>query len=58
LKRYRRDINQKTNEPTGPLHDEFSHGADAFRYLGQSIDLMSNAAPALSSFKERKRNWR
>jgi len=26
LKRYRRDVNQRTNEPVGPLHDEFSHG--------------------------------
>lgn len=40
LKRYRRDVHQKTNEPTAPLHDEFSHGADAFRYLCQSVDLM------------------
>lgn len=42
LKRYRRDIHTKTNEPTAPLHDEYSHGADNFRYLGQSIDLMKN----------------
>ena len=33
LRRYRRQINQSTNEPTAPLHDEFSHGADAFRGL-------------------------
>lgn len=42
LKRYRRDIHTKTGEPTAPLHDEFSHGADAFRYLGQSVDRMVN----------------
>lgn len=41
LKRYRRDTHQKTNEPTTPLHDEFSHGADAFRYLGQSAERMA-----------------
>ena len=59
LKRYRRDINQRTNEPGAPLHDEFSHSADAFRYLGQAVDLMSNGASAsLESFKSRKRNWR
>lgn len=46
LKRYRRDINSRTNEPVGPLHDEFSHGADVFRYLGQSVDLMKNDAAA------------
>jgi len=59
LKRYRRDINQRTNEPGAPLHDEFSHSADAFRYLGQAVDLMSNGTSAsLESFKSRKRNWR
>lgn len=59
LKRYRRAINQKTNEADGPLHDEYSHGADAWRYCGQAIDLMSNAAPkALEDFKQRPRNWR
>ena len=59
LKRYRRDVNQRTSEPGAPLHDEFSHSADAFRYLGQAVDLMSNGASAsLDSFKSRKRNWR
>jgi phage terminase large subunit len=33
LKRYRWNIIQKTGEAAHPLHDEFSHGADAFRYL-------------------------
>lgn len=42
LKRYRRQINQTTNEPGAPLHDEYSHGADAFRYLSLCADLMSN----------------
>lgn len=42
LKRYRRAINQNTNEPGHPVHDEFSHGADAFRYLGVIADKMSN----------------
>lgn len=42
LKRYRRQINQTTNEPGAPLHDEYSHGADAFRYLALCADLMSN----------------
>ena len=43
LKRYRRTINQATNEPGPPLHDEFSHGADAFRYLALAVDQMGNA---------------
>lgn len=42
LKRYRRAVNQTTNEPGAPLHDEHSHAADAFRYLAQAVDLMSN----------------
>ena len=47
LKRYRRDTHQKTNEPTTPLHDEFSHGADSFRYCAQAVDRMaSEFAPA------------
>jgi phage terminase large subunit len=42
LKRYRRQINQQTNEPGAPLHDEYSHGADAFRYLALVADQLSN----------------
>lgn len=42
LKRYRRHINQATNEPGAPVHDEYSHGADAFRYLAMSSDELSN----------------
>ncbi len=44
LKRYKRTIPPSTDEPATPLHDEFSHGADAFRYLAMSSDLMSNDA--------------
>jgi phage terminase large subunit len=32
-KRYRRSINQQTQEPGAPLHDEWSHGADNLRYI-------------------------
>lgn len=42
LKRYRRQINQTTNEPGGPLHDAYSHGADAFRYLAVIAEQMTN----------------
>ena len=59
LKRYRRDINQRTDEASGPLHDEYSHGADAFRYLGQAVDLMSNGDDgSIQKFKTRKKSWR
>ena len=42
LKHYRRSINSNTQEPGAPLHDEYSHGADAFRYMATSIDAMKN----------------
>jgi phage terminase large subunit len=41
LKRYRRTV-AKNGEPMGPLHDEFSHGADCFRYIGQAVDRMKS----------------
>lgn len=42
LKRYRWNLNSKTGEAQHPLHDEFSHGADAFRYLALVADQLSN----------------
>lgn len=55
LKRYRRSINQQTNEPGSPLHDEFSHGADVFRYLAINADSMinedMNRMPNIPAFK-------
>jgi len=42
LKRYRRHINIQTQEPGPPLHDEFSHGADDFRYLSLVADKLQN----------------
>lgn len=41
-KRYRRSINQQTNEPGPPLHDEWSHGADNLRYLAVNAESMTN----------------
>jgi phage terminase large subunit len=43
LKRYRRTVSKTTMEAGSPLHDEFSHGADAFRYLSVSVDQMNNS---------------
>lgn len=40
LKRYQRRIHQVTNEPMEPLHDEYSHGADMYRYLAQAVPAM------------------
>lgn len=42
LKRYRRAINTTTNEPGQPLHDEYSHGADCWRYVAVAAASMSN----------------
>ena len=42
LKRYRRRINRQTNEEAAPLHDEYSHGADCFRYICCNADKMTN----------------
>lgn len=42
LKRYRRQINRATEEPGAPLHDAFSHGADAFRYLCLNAEKITN----------------
>jgi phage terminase large subunit len=41
-KRYRRSINQQTNEPGAPLHDEWSHGADNLRYIAVNAEAMTN----------------
>lgn len=41
-KRYRRSINQQTNEAGAPLHDEWSHGADNLRYIAINAESMSN----------------
>ena len=41
-KRYRRSINQQTNEPGPPLHDEWSHGADNLRYIAVNAEDMTN----------------
>ena len=49
LKRYRRNVPSTTGEPTGPVHDEFSHGADAFRYMAIVADKMLNDASAFGA---------
>lgn len=42
LKRYRRSIPKSTNEPASPVHDEFSHAADAFGGLAEIVDQIRN----------------
>jgi phage terminase large subunit len=42
MKRYQRSINQQTREPGAPLHDQYSHDADMFRYIAMAVDSMAN----------------
>lgn len=42
IKRYRRHISSSTEEPTGPVHDKYSHGADMWRYASIVADKMIN----------------
>ena len=42
LRRYRRNVSNTTGEPGAPVHDEYSHGADSFRYLGIVAEQLSN----------------
>lgn len=42
MKRYRRQISVTTQIVGNPLHDEYSHGADAFRYMCLAADQMKN----------------
>lgn len=57
LKRYRRDVHTKTGEPMKPLHDEFSHGADMFRYLAQAVPNMQSVWE-YSYYEQDAPDWR
>lgn len=50
LKRYRRIIN-RLGESMSPLHDEYSHGADMFRYAALSVNLMHNWTELETSYE-------
>ena len=46
LRRYRYDVDADTKMFSAkPLHDEYSHGADAFRYIGLMINEPRKAKP-------------
>lgn len=57
LKRYRRSIPVTTGEPSTPLHDEFSHGADAFRYLAMVADKMVESGTRSAPLRYPKRAY-
>ncbi|TAK84212.1 MAG: PBSX family phage terminase large subunit [Betaproteobacteria bacterium] len=59
LKRYRRNVPEATGEPVKPVHDEYSHGADAFRGLAVIVDQITNRAHAPQKLNPHRRlNWR
>lgn len=45
LKRYRRAVPETTGEPGKPVHDEYSHGADAWGGLAMIVDKLENSEP-------------
>lgn len=51
LKRYRRHVSNTTGEPGRPVHDEFSHGADAFRYFALVADDLTNDGQDMKPLK-------
>jgi len=53
LKRYRRNIPTTTDEPSTPVHDEFSHGADAFRMLALVANRLKNDSDAPIKYDNR-----
>jgi phage terminase large subunit len=42
LRRYKRNMNPKSEEFGAPLHDDASHGGDCFRYLSLVAERMQN----------------
>lgn len=58
LKRYSRQIHVKTGAPMQPLHDEYSHGADMFRYLAQAVDLMDTRSNNAGYTEQPTSDWR
>lgn len=52
LKRYRRVMGARTGEAGRPLHDQYSHGADAFRYLSLVADQLSSVTARKQTARE------
>ena len=42
LKRYRRNVPKSTDEPSTPIHDQYSHACDAFGGLAEIVDQLRN----------------
>jgi len=52
LKRYRRNVSKSTGEAGTPRHDEYSHGADAFRYLALVADKLTGTTTRKPTARE------
>ncbi len=58
LGHYRRTINQATQQPGAPLHDDSSNGADAFRYMAVVADRLRNEPVRIEDpYKGFNRGW-
>lgn len=58
LKRYRRNINSRTEEADKPLHDSASHYADACRYMAIVADMLRNNDIITLDRTKTKTSWR
>jgi len=56
-KRYKRAINQQTQEAGKPFHDEWSHGADCLRYVAINAENMTNANYTYTDSYEPQDTW-
>ena len=53
-KRYRRGVPVTTGEPGAPVHDEYSHAMDMWRYAAQAAPLMLTAGMGMSGMPQLK----
>lgn len=58
LKRYQRRIHQVTGEAMEPLHDEYSHGADNFRYVAAALGFMPSGFRKVEYVEAPVPDWR
>ncbi|WP_270175200.1 PBSX family phage terminase large subunit [Diaphorobacter sp. ED-3] len=58
LRRYQRRIHSVTNEPMEPLHDEYSHGADNYRYIALWVPEMAGSTAVQDYQEPEAPDWR
>lgn len=57
MKRYRRVIPATTGEPSKPMHDEYSHGCDAARYMALAAPMMDRTHPTGTGLQLPSMDW-